>query len=63
MSYDAVRHHLSVCRDRAALAGEQPELLEAIEELATAIESDLVQIKTALSHVAYLLESQSQRGD
>lgn len=56
MSYEAARHYLSRCRDRAELSGQEPEILGAVEELAAAVETDMVQIKVALSQMASLLE-------
>lgn len=56
MSYEAARHYLSRCRDRAEVSGQEPELLGAVEELAAAVETDMVQIKGALSQMASLLE-------
>ena len=62
MSYEAARQHLNRCRDRAEVSGQEPELLEAVEELAAAIETDMTQIKAALSHIAHLLERQLNGG-
>ena len=58
MSYEAVREHLARCR-RAAERGveDSEDLLQALEQLTSALEADLTQIKVALSHVARLLES------
>lgn len=56
MSYDVVRSHLVRCRERAESDKELHDLADAIEQLADAVESDLVQIKGALSHIARLLE-------
>lgn len=57
MSYDAAREHLARCK-RAAEQGvaESDDLLQALEQLTSALEADLTQIKMALSHVAHLLE-------
>lgn len=59
MSYDVVRAHLVRCRERAEGGGKEfHELADAIEHLASAVESDLTQIKGALSHIARLLETE-----
>jgi hypothetical protein len=63
MSYQKLRDHLERCRDRASLTNESPDaLVDALEALASAVETDLVQIKGALSHLALLLESRQGRG-
>jgi len=59
MSYDRVRDILSRCRkalEKGEADVELEPLLDALEELTGAIESDLLQIKGALSHLARLLE-------
>lgn len=57
MSYDAVRTHLARCREQAENGSEEfHSLVDAIEHLAEAVESDLFQIKGALSHIARLVE-------
>jgi hypothetical protein len=57
MSYESVREHLARCR-RAAQQGapDNADLIQALEQLTTALEADLTQIKGALGHVASLLE-------
>lgn len=57
MSYDAVRSHLLRCRKAAEKRGSDAhDLLDAVHQLTVALESDLTQIKCALSHIARLLE-------
>ena len=63
MSYDEVREILS--RSRKALEEGESDLeiepfLDALEQLTGAIESDLLQIKGALSHLARLLEERRE---
>ncbi len=58
MSYEAARERIQ--RSTAPVddqASSNAELLLALDELTVALETDLVQIKKALSHVATLLES------
>ncbi|HEX7082050.1 MAG TPA: hypothetical protein VF329_13650 [Gammaproteobacteria bacterium] len=59
MSYDEVRDSLGRCR-KALEKGDQEleleRLLDALEQLTGALESDLMQVKGALSHLARLLE-------
>lgn len=57
MSYESVREHLARCRRAAQRGGaDNEDLIQALEQLTTALESDLTQIKGALGHVAFLLE-------
>ena len=57
MPYRAVRAHLRRCREAAEQGGSGVGgLADAVEQLATALEADLIQIKGALSHIARLLE-------
>lgn len=60
MSYESVREHL-VRAKTAAREGAQDfeSLIEALEQLSQALESDLTQIKVAIGHVAGLLEQSS----
>ncbi len=61
MSYDAARSHLARCRRQAEEESvEFQGLIEAIESLTDAVESDLVQIKGALSHLARLIERERE---
>jgi hypothetical protein len=57
MSYENVRDHLTLYK-RAVKEGNQDaeSLVEALEHLTLAIESDMTQLKIALGHVARLLE-------
>ncbi|MGI9258304.1 MAG: hypothetical protein ACR2QQ_05690 [Gammaproteobacteria bacterium] len=61
MSYEAAREKIQKC---SAPVGDplaqNHELLAALNELTVALETDLVQIKKALSHVALLLESREE---
>ena len=62
MSYDAVRSHLLSCRKAAEKGGSDARaLLDAVHQLTVALESDLTQIKGALSHIARLLEQADER--
>lgn len=57
MSYESVREHLARCRRAAQQGGsDNTDLIQALEQLAAALEADLTQIKGALGHVAHLLE-------
>jgi Arc/MetJ-type ribon-helix-helix transcriptional regulator len=57
MSYDSVRECLRRMRQQPEERDTATEtLIEALDQLTAAIESDLAQIKGALSHVAHLLE-------
>jgi hypothetical protein len=58
MSYEAARERIQRCKTPAN-GSDSPnaDLLSALNELTVALETDLVQIKKALSHVALLLES------
>lgn len=57
MSYDSVRAHLDRCRQVAESdTHEIHNLVDALEHLTEAVESDLAQIKGALSHLAGLIE-------
>jgi hypothetical protein len=57
MSYESVREQL-IRAKAAARDGTQDfeSLIEALEQLTQALESDLTQIKVALGHMAGLLE-------
>jgi hypothetical protein len=59
MSYDILQLHLSRCKSQAADDSPEgsSELVQALEALSEALESDLTQIKAALSHVAGLIEA------
>ena len=58
MSYDVVRSHLVRCRERTEDGNNEfSDLADALEHLTDAVESDLTQIKGALSHLARLLET------
>jgi len=58
MSYEAARERIQRCKTLANGSDSQnADLLSALNELTVALETDLVQIKKALSHVALLLES------
>ena len=57
MSYETVREHIVRCRQAAQQGDPDNEhLLQALEQLTVALESDLTQVKAALSHLAWLLE-------
>lgn len=57
MSYDSVRSRLDRCRQAAESDSDEiHDLVEALEHLTDAVESDLTQIKGALSHLAALIE-------
>jgi hypothetical protein len=59
MSYESVREHLARCRSAAQPEGpDNEDLIQALEQLTSALEADLTQIKGALGHVAHLLEAQ-----
>jgi hypothetical protein len=61
MSYEAARERIQKCTSPAGDgASQNAELLLALDELTLALETDLVQIKKALSHVALLLESRGE---
>lgn len=61
MSYESARERLQKCtRLAGGEASQNAELLLAIDELTLAVQTDLVQIKKALSHVAWLLESRRE---
>ena len=58
MSYEAAREQIRRCRTPVdGQAPQNQDLLVALDELTVALETDLLQIKKALSHVALLLES------
>lgn len=58
MSYEAAREKILKCSAPVSdPLAQNDELLAALNELTVALETDLVQIKKALSHVAMLLES------
>ena len=61
MSYDSVRDSLRRFRLLLDDGNEETRMLvEALDQLTSAVESDLAQIKGALSHVAHLLESRGR---
>lgn len=61
MSYEAARERIQRCKTPTNGSDSQnADLLSALNEPTVALETDLAQIKKALSHVALLLES---RGD
>jgi hypothetical protein len=61
MSYDSVRDYLRRSREQLKERDKETQvLIDALDQLTAALESDLAQIKGALSHVAHLLEP---RGD
>jgi hypothetical protein len=61
MSYEAARERIQRCNTPATGSDSQnTDLLIALNELTVALETDLVQIKKALSHVALLLESRDE---
>ena len=61
MSYDSARESLQQLRDEN---GSEPtprpacELIEAMEHLVNAVETDMTQLKMALSYVAQVLEQE-----
>lgn len=60
MTYEAIRARLTEGEERDPSLSESELLLfDAVKQLTVALESDLTQIKAALSHVAWLLESRS----
>lgn len=58
MSYQAIRNQLEEIEGQAgnAISDRDKALLDAFRQLTLVLESDLAQIKGALSHVARLLE-------
>jgi hypothetical protein len=57
MSYDDVLVSLKRCKATARQESfDRESLIEALEQLVVVLESDLTQIKVALSHNASLLE-------
>jgi hypothetical protein len=60
MSYDVIRQRLAQCMEEENQFSKNEKLLiEALHQLTVVLESDLTQIKVALSHVARLLEAQN----
>ena len=60
MSYDVIRQRLAQYMEEDKRFSENEKILiEALQQLTIVLESDLTQIKVALSHVARLLESQA----
>lgn len=59
MSYEAIRERLAQAAEHRDLSENERLLLDALRQLTLVLESDLTQIKVALSHVASLLESRS----
>ena len=61
MSYEAAREIIQRCTLREDKnTDSNHELMVALEELTVALETDMVQIKKALSHVALLLETREE---
>ncbi len=61
MSYEAARAKIQGCSAPVGDAdARNQELLAALNELTLALETDLVQIKKALSHIALRLESREE---
>jgi len=61
MSYEAVHEQIRRCKmPHKEQALQNQDLLIALDELTMALETDFVQIKKALSHVALLLESRDK---
>jgi hypothetical protein len=60
MSYDAIRERLARCMENdSVLSASDKILIESLQQLTTALEADLTQIKVALGHVARLLEART----
>jgi len=60
MSYEAIRERLARCMEHhSVLSANEKILIESLQQLTSALESDLTQIKVALAHVARLLESRT----
>lgn len=60
MSYELVREQLNRYKKSAGLEGEDQEaLLEALNKLTVALETDLTQIKVAIAQLARLIERQT----
>lgn len=59
MSYEAIRERLAQAAEYRDLSESERLLFDALRQLTLVLESDLTQIKMALSHVASLLESRS----
>jgi flagellar motor switch protein FliM len=59
MSYEAIRARLDRHREQQDNSRSENEklLLDAVQQLTVALESDLTQLKVALGHVARLLEA------
>ena len=61
MSYEAAREIIQRCAvAEGGKSDSNQELIAALDELTVALETDLVQIKKALSHVAQLLETRDE---
>lgn len=57
MSYDSARELLRRCKKELQQGDKEAQnFVQALEQLTAAVESDMAQIKGALSHVARLLE-------
>jgi hypothetical protein len=64
MSYDAIYASLERCKQAATEDSlDYQSLIEAIELLVAMLETDLTQIKMALSHNAMLLEKRAGTDD
>jgi len=59
MAYEAIRERLARCMEDDRLSANEKILIESLQQLTSALESDLTQIKVALGHVARLLESRN----
>jgi hypothetical protein len=59
VSYEAIRDGLNRLKQRNGdgLSESDKLLMDALQQLTVALESDLTQIKVALGHVARLLEA------
>jgi ATP:corrinoid adenosyltransferase len=61
MSYEAAREIIQRCTaSENSNTDNNQELMVSLDELTVALETDLVQIKKALSHVAQLLETRDE---
>jgi hypothetical protein len=62
VSYEAIREGLNRLKQRSGdgLSESDKLLMDALQQLTVALESDLTQIKVALGHVARLLEARGQ---
>lgn len=61
MSYESAREYIHRYKSQADdLPARDQAMLDALNELTVALETDLTQIKAALSHVATLLETREK---